>query len=45
MTAALNLPWPNGQTEVQIIRLKLVERQVYGQGRNDVLQARMTCTT
>ena len=43
MTAALNLPWSNGQTEGQITRLKLVKRQMHGQGKIDMLQARLTC--
>jgi transposase len=42
-TAALNLPWFNGHTEGQITRLKLVKRQMYGRGRIDMLQARLTC--
>jgi transposase len=44
VTAALNLPWSNGQTEGQITRLKLVKRQMYGRGKIDMLQARMICT-
>ena len=43
VTAALNLSWSNGQTEGQITRLKLVKRQMYGRGKIDMLQARMTC--
>jgi len=45
VTAALNLPWSNGQTEGQITKLKLVKRQMYGRGKIDMLQARMTCAT
>jgi len=29
LTAALTLPWSNGQTEGQVTRLKLVKRQMY----------------
>jgi transposase len=43
VTAALNLPWSNGQTEGQVTRLKLVKRQMYGRGKIDMLQARLTC--
>jgi len=39
--AAITLPWSNGQTEGQIIRLKLVRRQMYGRGKIDLLQARL----
>jgi transposase len=45
VTAALNLPWSNGQTEGQITKLKLVKRQMYGRGKIDMLQARMICAT
>ena len=45
VTAALNLPWSNGQTEGQITRLKLVKRQIYGRGKIDMLQARMIGAT
>ena len=31
--AAITLPWSNGQTEGQITKLKLVERQMYGRQR------------
>jgi transposase len=44
VTAALILPWSNGQTEGQITKLKLVKRQMYGRGKIDMLQARMICT-
>jgi transposase len=40
--AAIVLPWSNGQTEGQITRLKLVKRQMYGRGKIDLLQARLT---
>jgi transposase len=42
VTAALNLSWSNGQTEGQITKLKLVKRQMYGRGKIDMLQARLT---
>jgi transposase len=35
--AAITSPWSNGQTEGQIIRLKLVKRQMYGRGKIDPL--------
>lgn len=38
--AAIASPWSNGQTERQITRLELVERQMYGRGKIDLLQAR-----
>jgi transposase len=37
--AAITSPWPNGQTEGQITRLKLARRQMYGRGKIDLLQA------
>ncbi len=33
--------WSNGQTEGQIMRLKLVNRQMYGRAKLDLLQARL----
>lgn len=39
--AAIASPWSNGQTEGQIMRLKLVKRQMYGRGKIDLLQARL----
>jgi transposase len=39
--AAIALPWSNGQTEAQIMRLKLVRRQMYGRGKIDLLQVRL----
>lgn len=39
--AAIALPWSNGQTEGQITKLKLVKRQMYGQAKLDLLQARL----
>jgi len=41
VTAAISLPWSNGQTEGQITKLKLVKRQMYGRGNLDLLQARV----
>jgi transposase len=40
--AALTEPWSNRQTEGQIIKLKLVKRQMYGRARLDLLRARLT---
>jgi transposase len=45
VTAALNLPWSNGQTDGQITRLKLVKRQMSGRGKIDMPRARLTCAT
>jgi transposase len=41
VSAAITLPWSNGQTEGQITKLKLVKRQMYGRGKFDLLQARV----
>ncbi len=41
VSAAITSPWPNGQTEGQITKLKLVKRQMYGRGKLDLLQARV----
>ncbi len=41
VSAAISLPWSNGQTEGQIRKLKLVKRQMYGRGKIDLLQARV----
>ncbi|WPE24205.1 transposase [Shinella zoogloeoides] len=38
---AIISPWPNGQTEGQITRLKLIKRQMYGRAKLDPLQARL----
>lgn len=38
--SSLGEPWSNGQTEGQITKLKL-ERQTYGRGKLDLLQARL----
>ena len=39
--AAIVEPWPNGQTEGRITKLKLSKRQMYGRGKFDLLQARL----
>jgi transposase len=39
--AAITKPWPNGHTEGQITKLKLVKRQMYGRGKLGLLQARL----
>ncbi len=39
--AAISSPWSNGQTEGQVIRLKLVKRQMYGRAKLDRLEARL----
>lgn len=41
VTAAISLPWSNGQTEGQITTLKLVKRMMYGRGKLDLLEARL----
>jgi transposase len=41
VSAAIALPWSNGQTEGQITKLKLVKRQMYGRAKIDLLQARL----
>jgi transposase len=41
MRAAITLPWSNGQTEGQIMKPKLVKRQMYGRAKIDLLQARL----
>jgi transposase len=41
VSAALEEPWSNGQTEGQITKLKLVKRQMYGRGKLDLLRARL----
>jgi len=43
--AAITSGWSNGQTEGQISKLKLVKRQMYGQGKLDLLQARLIGAT
>lgn len=39
--ATIAKPWSNGQTEGQIIRLKLIKRQMYGRAKLDLLEARL----
>jgi transposase len=41
VAAAIASPWSNGQTDGQITKLKLVNRQMYGRGKIDLLQARV----
>ncbi len=41
VTAAIILPWSNGQVEGQIHRLKLVKRQMYGRANFDLLRRRV----
>lgn len=43
--AALREPWPNGQTEGQINRLKTLKRQMYGRAGIDLLRARLVAVT
>jgi transposase len=41
VTAAVILPWSNGQVEGQIHRLKLIKRQMYGRAKFDLLRRRV----
>jgi transposase len=41
VTAALKLPWSNGQVEGQINRLKLIKRQMFGRASFELLRARV----
>ena len=41
VTAAVVLPWSNGQVEGQIHRLKLVKRQMYGRAKFNLLRCRV----
>lgn len=41
ITAALRLPWSQGQTEGQVTRLKLTKRAMYGRGGLDLLLGRL----
>ena len=41
VTAAIELPWSNSQTEGQICKLKKLKRQMYGRGNIDLLAARL----
>jgi transposase len=40
-SAAIVSPWSKGQAERQITKLKLVDRQMYGRGKIDLLEARV----
>jgi transposase len=40
--AAIDTAWSNAQAEGQITKPKLVKRQMYGRGKLDLLQARLT---
>ncbi|MCE6957682.1 ISL3 family transposase, partial [Cereibacter sphaeroides] len=41
VTAALNEPWSNGETEGQINRLKMLKRHMYGRAGLVLLKARL----
>ena len=41
---AIISPWPNGQTEGQITKLKLIKRLTYGRAKIDLLEARLIGT-
>jgi transposase len=41
VTAALTLPWSQGQVEGQITRLKLLKRHMYGRAKFDLLRLRV----
>jgi transposase len=41
VTAAVTLPWSNGQVEGQIHRLKLIKRQMYGRAKFILLRRRV----
>jgi transposase len=41
VTAAVTLPWSNGQVEGQIQRLKLIKRQMYGRAKFNLLRCRV----
>lgn len=45
VTAALTLPWSNGQTEGQVNRLKLIKRKMYGRASFDLLRRRVLAST
>ncbi len=38
--AGLTLPWSQGQTEGQILKLKMLRRQMYGRGTFDLVRKR-----
>jgi transposase len=44
VSAAIALPWSNRQTEGHICKLKRMKRQMYGQGKLDLLKARLMPT-
>jgi transposase len=41
VSAALKLPWSNGQTEGQVNRLKLIKRQMFGRAKLALLRLRV----
>ena len=41
VSAALKLPWSNGQVEGQINRLKLIKRQMFGRDKLELLRVRV----
>ncbi|CCF83921.1 transposase [Nitrolancea hollandica] len=41
VVAGLTLPWSQGQTEGQILWLKLIRRQMYGRGNFDLVRKRV----
>jgi transposase len=41
VAAALTERWSNGQTEGQVLRLKLIKRQGYGRAKIDLLRKRV----
>jgi transposase len=38
---AFSSPWSNGQVEVQVNRLKLIKRQMFGRAQFDLLRLRV----
>jgi transposase len=45
VTAALQEPWSQGQTEGQVNRLKVLKRQMFGRAKPDLLRCRMLYQT
>jgi transposase len=45
VSAALELPYSNGQTEGHVTRLKLLKRQMYGRAKLDLLRQRVLYAT
>jgi transposase len=41
VNAALVEPWSNGHLKGQMIKIKLVKRQMYGRAKLDLLRARL----